>query len=172
MHGSPIARGVVFAIALAGCRGKEDPAPPLELPASSQPPPAVDQARPGELAEGADEAFGLRVPRHMIVSARFPDSVFASGSIAFESVSNYVRDRVVAQHVDTGPAKTVFTGVTVKGAPERVVRIEVIADGLTTKLVVRDETKPPAKPGLSEEERWKELGLDPKGQPLDPTHLE
>jgi hypothetical protein len=165
---------LALAIALlTGCRAKEEaPPPPFVPPPVLSAAPAVDQARPGELAEGPDSAFGLPVPRRMVIKARFPDAVFATGQVSLEALGNYVRERVVAAHVDTGPAKTVFTGVSVKSSPQRLVRIEVATQGGETELVVRDQTKPPAKDGLSEEERWKELGLDPRGQPLDPTHLE
>ena len=50
--------------------------------------------------------------------------------------------------------------------------IDVILRNGDTELTVRDETRPPAREGLTEAERWKELGLSPKGTPLDPTHLE
>lgn len=167
---SPARLALAFAL-LTGCRAKEEaPPPPIAPPPA--PAPAVDQARPGELAEGKEDAFGLPLPRKMVVKARFPDAVFASGQLSLESVANYVRQRVIAAHVDTGPAKTVFTGASIKSAPQRIVRIEVATVGDETELVVRDQTRPPAKEGLSEEERWRELGLDPHGQPLDPTHLE
>jgi hypothetical protein len=167
---SPARLALAFAL-LTGCRAKEDAPPPPFVPPPA-PAPAIDQARPNEIAEGGESAFGLPLPRVMVVKARFPDAVFASGHLSLETVANYVRERVIAAHVDTGPAKTVFTGVSIKGAPQRVVRIEVATEGDQTEIVVRDQTRPPAKDGQTEEERWRELGLDPHGQPLDPTHLE
>jgi hypothetical protein len=110
----------------------------------------------------------------MKVRARFPDAVFAMGDVPLERVSNYVRERVVAAGVETGPAKTVFSRATVKSAPERTLRIEVVSRPSATELVVRDQTRPPSpvEEGLSEEERWRRHGLKPDGTPLDPTHLE
>ena len=132
----------------------------------------VDEALPDEIAEGTEQAFGLLLPRRMAVKARFSDAVVAAGKLPAEAVSNYVRERVDATHIDTGPAKTVFTDAKIRAARDRVVRVEVVVLGAQTQLIVRDETRPPAKPGLSEEERWRELGLKPDGTPLDPKHLE
>jgi hypothetical protein len=163
----------VLAIALVpACRGRSDdtsapPPGPIEAPR-----PPVDTLEPGELAEGSEKAFGLPIPRAMLLEARFPDAVFATGDLAPELVSNYIRKRVVSEGVETGPAKTVFPRATLKDAPASVVHIEVVARGRVTSLVIRDVTRPPAKDGLSEEQRWKELGLTPQGEPLDPTQLE
>ena len=80
--------------------------------------------------------------------------------------------RVIASHVETGPAKTVFTGVTLRTDPAHTLRVDVVSRNGDTDLTVRDETRPPAREGLTEAERWKAQGLTPSGSPLDPTHLE
>jgi hypothetical protein len=108
----------------------------------------------------------------MRVRSRFPDAIVAAGDLSAERLSNYVRERVVAEGVETGPAKTVFARATLKSAPQRVLRIEVISRSGVTELVVRDQTRPPVEEGLSEEERWRRKGLKPDGSPLDPTRLE
>ena len=108
----------------------------------------------------------------MHVTARFPDAVYFAGSLSLEATATFVRQRVTAALVDTGPSKTVFSGATLKAAPQQTMRIEVISLEGETQVVVRDETRPKAREGLSEEERWREVGLDPKGRLLDPTHLE
>jgi hypothetical protein len=133
----------------------------------------VDQVGADEMAEGTERAFGLPVPRRMKVTARYADEVFAVGALAPEQLANYVRQRVVASQVETGAAKTVFMGVTVKTAPERPLRVEVSArmNG-ESELLVHDESRPPAAEGLTPEERWKSVGLTPDGRPIDPTHLE
>jgi hypothetical protein len=133
----------------------------------------ADHALPGELAEGAERAFGLALPRRMNVSARFPDAVFAGGEVAPELVANFVRERVVAAQVDTGPTRTVFLRATTKSEPGRMLRIDVIARGAgVTDLFIRDETRAPAAPGRTPEERWRQLGFAPDGTPLDLKHLE
>lgn len=155
---------------LPACQDKPKQAP---APAPSvAPPPAPDQLRPGELAEGTIDAFGVKIPRIMHVDTRFSDALFASGDASHKDVVAYVRERVVAEKVETLQTKTVFEGVTVKASPEKKLRIEVIAVGVgRSKLVIRDETRPPAKPGLTEEERWREVGMTPQGELIDPSHL-
>jgi hypothetical protein len=156
----------------AGCRAKRE-APRDAAPAAQAPPaPPIDRALPGEIAPGPEDAFGLPIPLRMKVRARFPDAVFASGRLAPEDVARYVRERVTPELADAGPAKTVFTRARLKSGGDKVLRIEVISRGAEAELVVRDETRPPAKAGLTEEERWRELGLTPQGAPLDPTQLE
>ncbi|WP_437309369.1 hypothetical protein [Sorangium sp. So ce388] len=167
-----LAACVACACAALACRSDAGaPAPPPPIDASTPRPP-VDQALPGELAEGVEQAFGLPIPRRMKVRARFSDAVFAVGEIPAERVANYVRTRVLAGNVETGPAKTIFSRATVKSAPQRMIRIEVVSRAHVSELVVRDETRPPPERGLSVEERWRRNGLTPDGKVLDPTRLE
>ncbi|WP_437649166.1 hypothetical protein [Sorangium sp. So ce362] len=171
-----VALAAAFACASAALACRSDagaPAPPPPPPSEAAAPrPPVDQALPGELAEGVEQAFGLPIPRRMKVRARFSDAVFAVGEIPAERVANYVRTRVLASNVETGPAKTIFSRATVKSAPHRMIRIEVVSRAHVSELVVRDETRPPAERGLSVEERWRRNGLTPDGKVLDPTRLE
>jgi hypothetical protein len=163
--------GVALALLLAACRREQAaPAPPPD--AASIAVVAPDQARPDELAEGPDKAFGLPIPRRMKVTAQFPDAVFARGPLELTSVTRYVRERVVAEKVETWAVKTVFNEASVKDAPQRLLQIEVLSDGSQIELVVRDRTRPPAEEGLSQEERWRAHGLRPDGTLIDPTHLE
>ncbi|MCC6556599.1 MAG: hypothetical protein IT372_26870 [Polyangiaceae bacterium] len=162
----------LLACAEGACRRKTEDPPPPPAPSATAPRPPVDAVLPGELAEGSELAFGLPIPRRMRVRARFPDEVSAAGDVPPERLSNYVRERVLSPSVETGPAKTVFAKATVKKAPERTLRIEVVAHPGATELIVRDLTPPPAVHGLSEEERWRRKGLKPDGSPLDPTRLE
>lgn len=179
MSRSSPAAAVVAALALATTAGcKHKPAPPLQEAAASASGAAsaalrpADHALAGEIAEGSEKAFGFPIPRQIQVIGRFDDVVFAKGDVAPELVANYVRQRVIASHVETGPGKTVFTGVTLRTDPARTLRVDVTSRNGYTDLTVRDETRPPASPGLSEAERWKAQGLAPNGAPLDPTHLE
>lgn len=166
-----IAPFVLLCVLLGpACRDKQPPAP---APAPSIAPPPPDQLAPGELAEGTLDAFGLKLPRIMKVDTRFPDAVFASGEASHKDVVSYIRERVVSEKVETLQTKTTFEGATLKSAPTKKMRIEVIVHARgVVKLVIRDETRPPAKPGLTEEERWKEVGMTPQGELLDPTHLQ
>jgi hypothetical protein len=125
---------------------------------------APDTAAKGELAEGKEVAFGLRLPRGVYVSARMEDAVFAKGRLGFEATANYMRKRVLAKRVDTGPAKTVFLEAAIKSKPDRVVRVEVLKRYNGVEIIVRDKTRKPADKGLSEKERWKRAGLTPDGK--------
>ena len=97
----------------------------------------------------------------MTVRARFPDTIYARGRVALEPLANYVRQRVDAKRVDTGPVKTVFVQATLKADPKRQVRVEVSSKGGIAQLMVRDQTRPPAEKGLSPEERWRRSGVTP-----------
>jgi hypothetical protein len=162
---------LVLVALLPACR--EKPKQTIEPAPSAAPPPPPDQVVPGELAEGTIDAFGFKFPRVMKLDTRFPDAAFASGEASHKDVVNYVRNRVIASKVETLQVKTVFEGVTLKAATENKLHIEVIALGSgRSRLVVRDETRPPAKPGLTEEERWREVGMTPQGELIDPSHLD
>lgn len=156
-----------LALQLPACGGRkrgDEPASGAGTATRSAP---VDQVRPGELAQGTEQAFGLALPRDMKVHARFPDAVFASGPVAFEPLANYVRERVDAERIDTGPTKTVFVQAAPKTEPGRRLRVEVSLEGGVTELVVRDASrKPPDDAGLSTAERWRRAGVAPDGGPL------
>ncbi len=160
----------LLAASVPACRDK--PKQTVTSAPSAAPVAPADQLIPGELAEGTIDAFGLKLPRIMKLDTRFPDATFASGEASHKDVVNYIRSRVVAAKVETLQTKTMFEGVTLKAAPENKLHIEVIAVGADrSKIVVRDETRPPAKPGLTEEERWREVGMTPQGELIDPSHL-
>jgi hypothetical protein len=128
----------------------------------------IDSLEEGELAEGEVVAFGLPLPRGMKVKAQFPDAVHANGRVAFEAVANYVRKRVTASRVDTGPSMTVFDGAVLKSDQSQRLRVDVLSRHGSVQLVVRDlNPRPgPPDPGGTDAERWKRMGLTPDGKPL------
>jgi hypothetical protein len=166
------------ALSASACRTRravedEHAPPPSVAPApiarsAAQP---VDQVLPGELAVGSVRAFGFPLPRVMTVKGRFDEVVFAAGQAPADQVANYVRQRVTADKIVTGPEKTVFSRAAVKATPGPLMTISVVAHGDKTEIEVRDITPKPAKEGLTPEERWRELGLNPDGSPIDPTRL-
>jgi hypothetical protein len=152
------------ALALGGCREETEPPglpPPRQTP--------VDTTLPGELAEGTEVAFGLKLPRDLEIEARFDDAVIAVGRVPLEYVANYVRDRVDSDRVETGPSRTVFDEASPKADAQKTVRIEVTrrARG-DVQLVVRDRTPKPMEEGLTEAERYKKAGLAPDGKTVLP----
>ena len=168
--------GLVLDLSL-GCRAKrgpedehvQPPAPPVVAPTVVVP---VDRALPGELAEGTERAFGLALPRVMVIRGSFDDVVFARGEAAADQVANYVRQRVTAEKVETGPTKTLFSRAIVKAQPGPLVSIEVLSQGGVTEMQVHDVTPKKVREGQDADERWRELGFRPDGTPLDPTHLQ
>jgi hypothetical protein len=163
---------VASSLFVAGCKG--DPETKNQWPALSAAPARsvpVDQIKPGELAEGDERAFGFPIPRRMRVRGRFPDSIVSDGRVSFEELSNYVRERVTHAKVSTGPERTVFDGANPMREPSKTVRIEVTRHNTKVELVVRDRTRKPAEPGLSDEERWRRTGVSPDGKML-PGHNE
>lgn len=162
---------LVVAVCLAalsvsvGC-GDEEPL--LLRPMGLRPIP-VDAKLPGELAEGTYVAFGLPLPREMRLTKRFPDSVYASGRLEFEHVSNYFRERLSAKQVETGPHRTIFVGAKVIDEPELTVDVDVRRRIGFVELRIANKTRKPAKaePQLTEKERWGRMGLTPDGKVLE-----
>jgi hypothetical protein len=51
------------------------------------------------------------------------------------------------------------------------IRVESGPAGNGTLLTIRDVTPPVIDPSLTEEQRWKQVGIAPGGRIADPTHL-
>lgn len=165
---------LAMLLALAAC-GTDAPAPPPPSSAHAAPatpPPAPDRVDPNEVPEGAESAFGLPLPRSMRVEARFPDAVRAEGRVPLDALANYVRARVVAERVETGPAKTVFSRATLKASPEKLLRVEVIAFADRTEMIVRDVTRPAAAGVVKPTDPWNKPGFDPRDRQADPKRFE
>jgi hypothetical protein len=155
-----------LAFAASGCKSEPERKTPAQAAPSARPK-TPDRLKPGELAEGSEEVFGFRVPRRMRIEAHFGDSVHLAGPIRPEDVANYVRERVQVERVEIGAARTIFPHARIKqGDPARAYEFQVIATSGDTKLQIRDLTPPPAQPGLSEAERWRQAGMTPDGKAL------
>ncbi|MEZ4302221.1 MAG: hypothetical protein R3B70_45255 [Polyangiaceae bacterium] len=165
-----------FCLSAVSCGGDPPPPQPVASAAPAAPAPipsAVDRVEPGEIAEGSERAFGFPIPRAMRVESRFPDTVRAAGHLPLDALANYVRARVVADRVETGPAKTVFSRATLKSSPAHMLRVEVIAyAGGGSALVVRDVTRPPATTDVKPTDPWNAPGFDPKDRRADPKRFE
>ena len=170
----PLRFASLAAVALAclGCNGeaKKSPRPVPSAVVSAKP---LDRLAPGEIAPGKHQVFGLEVPSAMTVRGQFLDVAYLHGNVAPEALANYVRERVVVDHVEIGAARTVFPYARIKKGPaDRFFQIEVIASGRNTELVVKDVTPRPKPPEqLSDEERWRRAGRRPDGKPFDITEL-
>ncbi len=165
--------GVALALAPLGCRAKKPAAKPGASATAATAKP-IDHLAPGELGPGKSEVYGFPVPRGMELESRLKDRAYVSGRVSPEALANYVRQHVIVSHVEVGAARTVFPMARIKGGPaDRVYNLEVLPNGPSTRLVIKDVTPPPPPPpGLSEEERWRRAGMTPDGKPLDPKRLE
>lgn len=160
------------ALSLGACKKKETIQQPTPIDSALP----VDRLAPGELPEGREVAFGLKLPQGMGIARGFPGVIHAtSTTLRPEQVANYFRARVVDGTVAAGAVGTRFLGVHAKTDPKRELAIEVRAGapGVTTcEVLLRDTTPPPVEPGLSEDERRRKAGLTPDGKLLDPKHME
>lgn len=170
-----LGRLAVLCCGLLACDRDDAHAP--EAPSASAPSSDVprDHLAPGELQPGQEQAYGLALPRGLKIIRRFPDSIHAEGPIEAEHVANYVRKRVSVYRVELGAAGTIFPEAKIRdGDPHRTYRIVVSPkDNRRSKLMVEDVTPPPPTKGLSEAERWRRAGVDPKtGRMLNPNEAE
>jgi hypothetical protein len=157
------------------CRKRAPAETVAAAPSASSSHQPVDRLARGELEPGEGNLFGLPVPRGMEVDGKFQDFAVATGRVRSDAVANFVRDHVVVERVEVGASRTVFPAVRIKEAPaDRAYRIEVVTDGPSTRLLVRDITPeaPVNVEGLSAEELWRRAGFTRDGRPLNPKALE
>jgi hypothetical protein len=177
-------RGVVLAVlVLAAACGKPQPSSdrsaagssgsggPPEVAASSGVAP-TDHLAPGELVEGNEQAFGLTLPRGVVVDGRLPGVVNASGPVGIKPLIAYLRDRLEGGSVHANETSTTLEHVKPRGQPGPLIDIYVAPTlGRTLLQVVRTpETPPSTLP--DEPSRWKAVGMTPDGKLLDPKHTE
>jgi hypothetical protein len=170
----PLRLALIVALAQGALGCKSEPTkPPPPRPSAVASAKPLDRLAPGELAPGKRQVFGLEIPTGMTIRGEFREVAYVHGNVAPEALANYVRDRVVVDHVEIGAARTVFPQARIKKGPaDRFFRIEVIAGNRVTELVVQDVTpQPKPKEDLSDEERWRRAGRRPDGKPLDVTEL-
>lgn len=173
--------GVACLGGVVGCSSEPPPPPPPTEPSATAP----DELAPGELPESPKVWAGLPLPVGLRAAELTPTYLRARGRVPLEAVANYLRSRVDAANVVTGPAKTVFDDVKVKrprGKPvvplesdaggKEIVRIEVSHLRGETTVIARRELKPPFQEGLTDAERWAKTGLTPDGKPIDPNKFE
>ena len=169
-RGALAASGLLIAgLAVSGCL-LEDPPPKRVLPMGVIADRPIDTTKPGELAAGKLEAFGLRLPRGMLMETQTDEAAVATGRLRLEDVSNYLRPRVDGGQVETGPTKTVFKKVQVKGGDRKLdITLSLVSRGL--RLLIVDQTPKPTPEGISAEEWWRRSGLTPDGKVLK-THAQ
>lgn len=165
-------------LASAACRrdrGEPPSAAEVDAVATATRPP-IDRLGPLELAEGSEDAFGLRLPRELRVTRRFPAAVHArSSTVTAAALSAYVRARVGEGTVLERDGMTRFENVRASRAPARLLRVEVrptdVDSSDRVELLVQDVTPPPPPVG-DPAERMRSIGLTPDGKLADPDHLQ
>ncbi len=170
---------VGMAALLGACRAaapvENEETAPAAAPSSSGESTAalpVDHLAPGELLAGGEQAFGVALPRGIVVAGSFAAVVYATGAFAVHPLVQYFRARLEGGVLREGPVAATFEHVGVRGKPglELVVRIGLVPGG--SSIEVRDAT-PPTAPILPDEAaRWRQVGLTPNGRLADPSHLD
>jgi hypothetical protein len=157
-----------------GCQQEERKPETTAQKAESAPAPATpDRLPPGELLEGEARAFGLPLPRRMTLESITKHTAHARGEVSPQLLADYLRQRVLAHHVEMAERSLVFPKVQVRGDPAHtVLRLELIDEGVSTHLIVRNLMGPPMVEGLTDEEHWKRAGMTPDGKLIDPQKLQ
>lgn len=131
-----------------------------------------DHLAPGELVEGSEKAFGLALPRGVVVDTRLPGVVNASGPVGIKPLITYLRDRLEGGLIEANDTSTRLVHVKPRGQTGPLVDIYIApALGKTLLQVVQTPEAPPST--LPDEpSRWKAVGLTPEGKLLDPKRTE
>jgi hypothetical protein len=140
-------------------------------PADAAPAP-IDHLAIGELVEGTEHAFGLTLPRGLVLTGTFVPVAYASGRLAVHPVVQYFRARLEGGDLHEGDASATFEHVTVRGKPGVELSIHIDASIAGVRVEMRDTTPVPAPNLANDAERLKHVGLTPKGAFLDPKHLD
>jgi hypothetical protein len=177
--GAPVARrlgalAILAVLASAAChrgRAPDDDPPPATTPEAGPAAP-VDHLAWGELVEGTDHAFGLTLPRELVVTGNFVPVVYASGRLTVAPVVRYFSARLEGGDLHEGPAAATFEHVAVRGKPGVELMIHIAASIAGVRVEIRDTTPVPAPNLANDAERLRHVGLTPTGRVLDPTHLD
>jgi hypothetical protein len=143
-------------------------APPSSAAASAVP---SDHLAPDELVEGRELAFGVPLPRGVLVEHRYPDLVSASGPMPVHSLVAYFQPRLRGGSVREGPSAATFEHVSQPNEPNAELTIHIEAGLGKTRIDLTSYHRPEAPVLPDEASRWRQVGLTPQGKILDPTHL-
>jgi hypothetical protein len=170
------AAAAAAAVAAAGCGRDAPDAPPLtaSAAASSAEPSArpVDHLAADELVEGHDTAFGVPLPRGVLVEHRYVDTVQASGPMPVRALVKYFQARLHGGSLREGDVVATFEHVNQPGAPDAELQIHIEATLGKTRIDLTSFHHQEAVKLPDEAARWRAVGLTPNGKVLDPAHLE
>jgi hypothetical protein len=132
----------------------------------------IDRLLPGELSTSSELVFGFPVPNGMTIERAFPDEVHLVGDVTVGGVSDYIRKHAQVGAPELAGAILRFDRAHIPNQDRaRLYRFEVTQRGRQVRLLVMDVTPPPVQPGLTDEERWKQAGMKPNGEPLNISDL-
>lgn len=144
------------------------PPPEQSAPEASSP----DRLPPDELLAGEEEAFGFVFPIDMQVT-RTRKSAKAVGRVPFNDLTDYVRARIAVRHAEMLNGRLVFPNARIHGGdPEQVFELTLVDQSKQVTLLIQDKTPLPPTSGLTEEQRWLEVGMRPGGGLVDPHGME
>jgi hypothetical protein len=168
---------LAVAFAAAGCRkptlaSGDGPVSSAGAPLAPSATPA-DHLGPDELIEGTEKAFGIPLPRGLVVGHRYPYAVDGTGTMTVHALVMYFRPRLQGGSLRESEKVATFEHVTVAGLPPYTDLTIRLATGLNeTRVDIVSTTHPPAAELPDVPSRWKQVGLTPQGKVLDPTHLD
>lgn len=169
-HATALAYTCVF---ITACSSDPPAPPPQRVHTAAPTATAVDRVDPYEVLEGTEKVFGFPLPHKFTVEHRFKDAVQARGDVQFDRLVAYVRARVIATDVETGPTTATFKNATLKDNPRLNLEIHIwMWGGEGVGLSVRDVTRPPAKDVVKPTDPWDQPGFDPKDRKVDPKRFE
>jgi hypothetical protein len=137
--------------------------------------PPVDHLAPGELVEGTQQAFGVTLPREVVVDESFVDAVYASGPATLDALVPYFRSRLEGGTAHQGPTTATFEHTRARGKADRAavdVLVRVTSAPGGARVEIRNTTPPPAPVLPDQAARWRQVGLTPEGRIADPSHLD
>lgn len=167
--------GAAMTLVIGACHGRHATDDAVSAAGSEAGPPApapVDHLAAGELIEGTEQAFGLTLPRGLVITGNFVSVVYASGRLTVHPVVEYLRARLEGGDLREGEASATFEHVAVHGRPGVELTVHVSASVAGVRVEMRDTTPVPAPHLANDAERMRHVGLTPTGRFVDPTHLD
>lgn len=131
-----------------------------------------DRLAPEEPLIGSQYVWNVRVPDGMTIASQYPRKVHLTGSRPLTAVMEALREQLVTSHVEVTPQRAVFERAYAKGDnSRRLLRVEVLTEGVFTRVYFSDITPEPAPSGLSERELWERAGYNPDGTVKNPSQV-
>jgi hypothetical protein len=175
MNAAAAAATIGLAILAAACdstRTNVEPAPSASVVAVKPPLLPGDHLAPGELLEGTQEAYGIKLPQLVKIDEVFSKETATSGPVALHPMVDYLRARVTGGDLREGADSATFEHVTAPGKPQPELEIHLVRSRDVVRIFFRDATPPVLPPLPDDAARFKRAGLTPSGKILDPTHLD